>query len=408
MPLTVGPGRGGHRYPATASAVLTGVLALTWLAASPSAAVHLRAARAAAVAGSPSTTVTWAAPGDSPSPAPLSGQVADARAAAQATAHRVDALRVQYVQLSRRAAAAAERLSAAFAEQARLSAEHDAHVTALAHAETVRTASIRAVYAGGGQLGLLGSVLAAGSADDALWRLGAARRLESGVFSADRRAADAAGAREHLSQQAFDAATRTDTKLARALAGFQEDTAAAEAALNRAEAELNRLNENARRLATAQEAARRLAAARAAAQAARLAPATAVTALGIPPTFLAAYRSAARTCPGMDWALLAAVGQIESGHGRNNGPSSAGAIGPMQFMPATFAAFAVDGDHDGAADAWDYHDAIYTAAAYLCGSGARGGAPDGIRAALFAYNHAQWYVDLVLAARAAIAASDPD
>lgn len=175
--------------------MLAAVLTLTGLAASPGAAAHLRTARAAPVAGSPSIPLTRAAPGDSPSPAPLSGQVTDARAAAQATAHRVDALRVQYVQLSRRSAAAAERLATAFAEQARLSAEHDAQATALAHAETVRTASIRAVYAGGGHLGLLGSVLAAGSADDALWRLGNTRRLESGVFRADRRAADSASAR---------------------------------------------------------------------------------------------------------------------------------------------------------------------------------------------------------------------
>jgi len=88
--------------------------------------------------------------------------------------------------------------------------------------------------------------------------------------------------------------------------------------------------------------------------------------------------------------------------------SPSGAQGLMQFMPATFAGYAVDGDHDGVTDAWDYHDAIYSAAAYLCTSGARGGAPDGIRDALLAYNHAQWYVDLVLAARSAIASRNPD
>jgi membrane-bound lytic murein transglycosylase B len=320
----------------------------------------------------------------------------------------VDTLRMQYVELSRRAAAAAERLCGAFAEQVRLSAEHDAHAAARARTEVVRTASIRAIYADGGQLGLLGSVLAAGSADEALWRLDTARRIESGVLSADRRATDAATAQEFLSEQAVDAVSRTDADLARSLAGFQDDIAAAATTLARAEAELNRLDANARRLTAAREAARRLAEARAAAEAARLATATAVTALVIPPAYLAAYRAAATTCPGMDWTLLAAVGQVESGHGRNNGPSSAGAIGPMQFMPATFAQFAVDGDHDGATDAWDYDDAIYSAAAYLCASGARGGTTDGVRAALFAYNHAQWYVDLVLAARSAIAARSPE
>jgi membrane-bound lytic murein transglycosylase B len=109
----------------------------------------------------------------------------------------------------------------------------------------------------------------------------------------------------------------------------------------------------------------------------------------------------------MSWTLLAAVGQVESGHGRNNGPSSAGAIGPMQFMPATFAAYAVDGDHNGKLDPWDPQDAIFTAAHYLCTAAARAGGvstPAGVHAALLTYNHAEWYVDLVLAAQQAIIA----
>jgi membrane-bound lytic murein transglycosylase B len=102
--------------------------------------------------------------------------------------------------------------------------------------------------------------------------------------------------------------------------------------------------------------------------------------------------------------VLAAVGQVESGHGRNNGPSSAGAIGPMQFRPATFARYAVDGDRNGVLDAWDPEDAIFSAAHYLCVSGAEGGSAAGVHAALLAYNHAEWYVDLVLAAEQAIIA----
>ena len=93
--------------------------------------------------------------------------------------------------------------------------------------------------------------------------------------------------------------------------------------------------------------------------------------------------------------MLAAVGQVESGHGRNMGPSSAGAMGPMQFMPATFDHYAVDGDHDGVADIMDPADAIYTAAAYLCANGG-GNGPAGLHTALFHYNHAEWYVQLVL------------
>ncbi len=107
------------------------------------------------------------------------------------------------------------------------------------------------------------------------------------------------------------------------------------------------------------------------------------------------YRSAAQTCPGLPWQVLSAVGQVESGHGVNVGPSSAGALGPMQFMPATFAAYGVDGNGDGVADIFDPADSIFSAANYLCASGG-GEGDDGVRRALFAYNRAQWYVDLVL------------
>jgi len=88
----------------------------------------------------------------------------------------------------------------------------------------------------------------------------------------------------------------------------------------------------------------------------------------------------------------AAIGAIESGHGRNNGPSSAGALGPMQFMPATWQTYAVDGNGDGRLDIHDPKDAIPAAARYLRASGA----PESYRSALFAYNHADWYVDQVL------------
>jgi membrane-bound lytic murein transglycosylase B len=124
--------------------------------------------------------------------------------------------------------------------------------------------------------------------------------------------------------------------------------------------------------------------------------------MAIPAEFAADYRSAAHTCTGMRWTLLAAIGQVESGHGRNDGPSSAGAIGPMQFMPATFALYAVDGDGDGVTDPWDPEDAIFTAARYLCASGVAAGGAAGVHDALFAYNHAEWYVALVLAVEQAI------
>lgn len=96
---------------------------------------------------------------------------------------------------------------------------------------------------------------------------------------------------------------------------------------------------------------------------------------------------------GRDWYVLAAVGQVESNHGENMGPSSAGAMGPMQFLPSTWAASGVDGDGDGAANIMDPEDAVPAAAGYL----KEGGAPRDWYAALYSYNHADWYVKKVFA-----------
>lgn len=114
----------------------------------------------------------------------------------------------------------------------------------------------------------------------------------------------------------------------------------------------------------------------------------------IPAGYLALYQQAAATCPGLPWTVLAAIGTIESANGANPATSSAGAVGPMQFLPSTWAAYRRDGDGDGRADIHDRADAIYTAAAYLCANGARHGA--NIPGAIFAYNHAAWYVSDVL------------
>src|SRR5690606_4940186 len=88
--------------------------------------------------------------------------------------------------------------------------------------------------------------------------------------------------------------------------------------------------------------------------------------------------------------------QVESNHGRNNGPSSAGALGPMQFMPATWKAYGVDGDGDGEADIWSPFDAVPSAAKYLCRYGAGQGG-EKLRKAVWFYNHSWAYVDRVLA-----------
>lgn len=117
---------------------------------------------------------------------------------------------------------------------------------------------------------------------------------------------------------------------------------------------------------------------------------------GKPRTYRELYIDSVRYCPGLSWTVLAAIGQVESGHGRNLGPSSAGALGPMQFLPSTWAAYGVDGDRDGQADIMNPHDAVPASAAYLCRFGANRG-PDGLYDAVFAYNHADWYVQKVLA-----------
>jgi hypothetical protein len=113
-------------------------------------------------------------------------------------------------------------------------------------------------------------------------------------------------------------------------------------------------------------------------------------------TYRELYIESARYCPGLPWQVLAAIGQVESGHGRNVGPSTAGALGPMQFLPSTWAFSGVDGDGDGKADIMNAYDAVPAAALYLCRAGAANGA-QGLYDAIFAYNHADWYVQEVLA-----------
>jgi soluble lytic murein transglycosylase-like protein len=97
------------------------------------------------------------------------------------------------------------------------------------------------------------------------------------------------------------------------------------------------------------------------------------------------YRAAAEEY-GVDWEVLASIHLVETRMGRIRGVSVAGAQGPMQFMPATWAAYG-EGDVD------DPHDAIRAAARYL----ARYGAPDDMRSAVFAYNRSENYVDAILA-----------
>src|SRR3954464_9163027 len=111
---------------------------------------------------------------------------------------------------------------------------------------------------------------------------------------------------------------------------------------------------------------------------------------GIPRELIPIYDRAATEYKlgGRGAVVLAAINKVETDFGRNLGPSSAGAVGWMQFMPATWAAYGVDGDRDGRRDPDDPADAIPAAARYLHANGA----PADWYAAVFAYNHADWYV----------------
>ncbi len=113
------------------------------------------------------------------------------------------------------------------------------------------------------------------------------------------------------------------------------------------------------------------------------------------PATVKSYYVAAADRYKIPWTLLAGIGMEETGHGRNTGTSSAGAQGLMQFMPATWASMGVDGDGDGRAEITNPADSVMSAANYLTTSGASKG-PDGVRQAIFAYNHADWYVNDVL------------
>jgi murein DD-endopeptidase MepM/ murein hydrolase activator NlpD len=111
----------------------------------------------------------------------------------------------------------------------------------------------------------------------------------------------------------------------------------------------------------------------------------------IPPFLLPIYQAAGIEY-GVRWEVLAGINEIETDYGRNLNVSSAGALGWMQFMPATWKQYGVDANKDGRKDPYNPVDAIFAAARYLKAAGA----DQDIRKAIFAYNHADWYVDSVL------------
>jgi membrane-bound lytic murein transglycosylase B len=133
---------------------------------------------------------------------------------------------------------------------------------------------------------------------------------------------------------------------------------------------------------------------------------------GIPANYLTLYRSAARTCPGLSWGVLAGIGKVESDHGRSRAPGVVSSVnsfgccaGPMQFNirngpPSTWDRYGRGGN------VYEPRDAIPAAARLLCANGIGDpGSPDpcagvvgaaGEHQAVLAYNHACWYVAQVL------------
>jgi cell wall-associated NlpC family hydrolase len=132
----------------------------------------------------------------------------------------------------------------------------------------------------------------------------------------------------------------------------------------------------------------------------------------VPLAMLELYEQAAATCPGLSWTVLAAIGTVESDNGRSalpgvhSGRNSAGAEGPMQFEPATFARYEQPVPPGGASppSPYDPADAVYAAARMLCADGAGGAGDAGrspasaahVRGAILAYNHSSAYADEVL------------
>ncbi len=171
---------------------------------------------------------------------------------------------------------------------------------------------------------------------------------------------------------------------------------------------------------------------------------------GIPAAALAAYQRASQVIASadpscnLDWTLIAAIGRVESDHGRyggnvlnadgastpgiygipldgtngtqkitdtdagqyDNDPIYDRAVGPMQFIPSTWSVVGVDGDGDGRRNPQDIDDAALAAAVYLCSGNEDLSTDAGQSAAVFRYNHSQAYVALVKSIAAAYAAGE--
>lgn len=315
----------------------------------------------------------------------------EARARADAAAERVAALQSEVSAARSEYQRTLRSLAGAVTREVQADAAADTAARAALVADRQRIAAVRALEQSGGSLGMVEGVLNAGSPAEfaARWKL-SSEVVTLLAGQADDLGAAAASTAEVAQQE------RGSSRVALATVDDVETAyLTLDALLTEQEEILATLDAEARELAQAERIQERIEAERAAAAAAAASASGEATAGGVPRSYLALYQSAAATCQGLPWPVLAAIGQVESGHGTNTGPSSAGAMGPMQFLPSTFAAYAVDGDGDGVADIWNPADAIFSAARYLCANGA-GGGPRALYNALYRYNPADWYVQLVM------------
>jgi hypothetical protein len=117
-----------------------------------------------------------------------------------------------------------------------------------------------------------------------------------------------------------------------------------------------------------------------------------------PPSFLIPIYMQAGKRYDIPWPVLAAINAVESDYGRNLSTSSAGALGWMQFEPGTWRTYGVSADGQHNPNPYDPRDAIFAAARYLKAAGGS----QNIARAVYAYNHAGWYVDMVMSRARAI------
>jgi hypothetical protein len=256
-------------------------------------------------------------------------------------------------------------------------------------------ARVIALYEAGGPIGLDAAALSGGTeAPSDLPYLAAVIERDSRESASATRVANAAEQRMNVAAADIGSKLSDADVVDQKVGALQELLAQQQQLLDEASAK-------AKSLADLQAAALQLAQSRAAAAAAQAAAVSSASPDAIPPLYRQLFQAAAPYCPGLPWQVLAAIGQVETHYGSGAMVSSAGALGPMQFEPGTFAEYAVDGDGDGIANIEDPADAIYTAAHLLCVDGAgKGGAS--LYTAIWDYNHADWYVQLVLSLAAKI------